>query len=103
VTRATISIEDATQNERDACSTQVLDNEIRFEQLLVENMHRMAALEEVARRRGLLSPLSSRALGKAARGEINLSQSEKNALRHLFDRLDKSGVTPENWMTEASL
>jgi len=100
ITRATIILKDSAQNEKDAKATRKMDNEIRFDELLEENMHRMPALQEVAGRRGLLSPKSSKALAKISQGNINLSKPERNALRFLFDKLEESGHGPSSWSSD---
>ncbi len=97
VLKATVSIGEAKERARDAREVGVIDMEIAFDQLVVENMAQIIASESVALRRRLLSPLSSRAISKLKRGNINLTPSERNALKYLLTRLDEFGAGPSSW------
>ncbi len=98
LTTATISIEEANQRDKDSKAEGEIDLEIMFDQLLVENMLRIVELEPFLRSKGLLSPNSSAAIRKLARANINLSKSERNALKHVMKRLDdEHDAGPKSW------
>lgn len=92
-----ISLEEQKEKTRDAKTTKAIDDEIVFETLLANNMNRLSGIREVAERNRLLSPLSTRALQKSQNGNFALSRSERNALSHLFERLDELGLGPASW------
>ena len=93
----TISLDDQKEKTRDAKAAKSVDDEIRFETLLANNMDRLPGVRKVAERNRLLSPLSTRALQKSQNGNFSLSRSERNALSHLFARLDELGLGPASW------
>lgn len=93
----TISLEEQKEMARDAKAAKSIDDEIVFETLLANNMHRLPGIREVAERNRLLSPLSTRALQKSQNGNFTLTRSERNALSHLFERLDELGLGPTSW------
>lgn len=101
ISRATIDFYEAKARGRGAKAEGAIDLEIEFDRLVVENLHRMPELELAAKRRSILSPLSSRAFGKLRRGKISLSQPERNALKHLFGRLDQFNAGPSSWTKES--
>lgn len=99
VLTATISLDEANERDKERKAEGELDLELMFEQLVAENMARIIELEPFLTRKRLLSPGSSGALRKLKRGNLNFTRSEKNALRHLFKRLDdEHGVGPESWL-----
>lgn len=101
ITRATIDFHEAKARVRESKAEGAIDLEIEFDRLVVENLHRIPELELAAKRRSLLSPLSARVLGKLRRGNISLTQPERNALKHLFGRLDQFNAGPSSWATES--
>lgn len=100
--RATIDIFDAKARLRTARADGAIDQEIEFQKLIVENLHRLSEMELNAKRRSMLSPNTSKAFRKLTRGNINLGPSEWNALKHLAGRLDQMGMGPSDWPSETA-
>ena len=92
-----INLEAHKEQSRDAKAVKAVDDEIRFETLLVNNINRLPGVQQVAEQNRLLSPLSIKGLQKARNGNFRLSRSERNALTHLFERLDRIGLGPTSW------
>ena len=93
----TISLEDQKEQSRDAKAVKTIDDKIGFDILLLNNMERLSGVHQVAKQHHLLSPLSIKGLQKVQNGNLRLSRSERNALAHLFERLDKLGLGPSSW------
>lgn len=93
----TISLEEQKEKTRDAKAVKAIDDEIVFETLLANNMDRLPGIRQVGERNRLLSPMSAKALKKAQSGNFSLTRSERNALSHLFARLDELGLGPSSW------
>ncbi|MGE0133379.1 MAG: AIPR family protein [Blastocatellales bacterium] len=92
-----ISLEEEKEQTRDAKAIKAIDDEIGFETLLVNSIDRLPGVQKVAESNRLLSPLSSKALQKARKGNFQLTKSERHALTHLFSRLDEIGLGPASW------
>lgn len=99
---ATIGFEQSKARLRGAKKEGEIDQEINFDTLVVRNLSRMPELERMAKRRTLLSPLSSKALGKLGRGNIDLTPSERRALKHLIDRLAEAHSLPAGWVASGT-
>ena len=98
VLRSTISVEEAKQRDKDSKTEGKIDLEIMFDQLVVNNMQKIISLEPFLRSKGLLSPKSEAAIHKLERGNINLTKSEKNALKYILKRLDDEyEAGPKTW------
>jgi hypothetical protein len=98
VLRSTISFEEAKQHDKDSKAEGKIDLEIMFDQLIVNNMQKIISLLPFLSSKGLLSPKSAAAIQKLDRGNINLTKSEKNALKHILKRLDDEyEAGPKNW------
>ena len=103
VLKAAINVDEAKQRERDAKAEGEIDLEIMFDQLVFENMQRIIDLRPFLQRKGLLSPNSSNAIKKLTSGNINLSRSERNALKYLLKRLDdEHSAGPKSWKREVA-
>lgn len=89
----TILLDHEEQREaaREGVAVRRIDADIELDQLMVSLSGRIDEIAAVARKKGLLSPKSDAALRKIGRGQFSLVPSERNALRHLFDRLIESG------------
>ena len=92
-----ISLEEEKEQTRDAKAIKAIDDEIGFETLLVKSIDRLPGVQKVAEGNRLLSPLSLKALQKAQKGNFQLTKPERNALTHLFSRLDEIGLGPASW------
>jgi len=79
------------QKEKDDRSTKKIDDEIDFDMVLFKLAPYSEALSDAARKNKLISPNNERALKKVSRGDINLTRSEKNAMKNLLDRLKEAG------------
>ena len=79
------------QKKKDDKKTKQIDNEIEFDVLLLNLAPFADALQKAAESNQLVSPNNSRALRKLSGGNINLSRTEKNALKNLLDRLKDAG------------
>lgn len=96
----TIGSEQSKSRIKTARSDGALDDDIRSQTLIVKNLARMAELELIAKRKKFLSPKSSEAFRKISRGNINLTQSELGALKHLIGRLAQFSALPIGWSVE---
>lgn len=94
---ATIDFVQAKARLRTSSAQGKMDIDIEFDRMLVERLPQILTLEAFALRRGMASPLSSRAMAKLKRGNIDLSAQERNALKHLFSRCDQLGHGPQSW------
>lgn len=97
---ATIGFEQSKSRTRTARSDGALDLDIGFDTMIVKNLGKMAELELVAKRKSMLSPKSSQALRKLARGNIDLTQSERSALKYLVERVTQLGALPIGWFKD---
>ena len=70
-----------------------MDDEVEFDVLLVSLIPHVSTIKRLAEARGLLSPRSSAGLLKIAAAKVNFTKGEKNALRHLFNKLAEGGFT----------
>ena len=70
-----------------------MDDEVEFDVLLVSLIPHVSKIRSLAESRGLLSPKSSAGLLKMAAAKLNFTKGEKNALRHLFNKLTEDGFT----------
>lgn len=101
VLKATISLEEAKERDKDEKKVGEIDLEIMFDQLLVDNMERIVRLEAFLREKRLLSPASASAIEKLKRGDPVLNRSQKNAIKHVFKRLDADhDAGPKAWARE---
>jgi len=75
----------------DATKTKKIDNEIDFDVMLMSLLPVASNLEGLAKDLGFISPKSSSALRKLKSGLINLTKSEKNALKLLLSRAEDEG------------
>lgn len=94
---ATIGFEQSKARTRAAQSEGSLDLDIGFDKLVVRNLPKMAELELIAKRKSILSPNSSKAIRKLGRGSIDLTKSERSALKYLIERLTQFGALPIGW------
>lgn len=83
-----VDIQEEKEEKKDARSIAKIDREINFDTLIVNLAPKIALVTSVSEEKKLLSPKSNQALLKIARYNFQLSSSEKNALKHLFDRLE---------------
>lgn len=97
---ATIGFEQSKSRTRAARSDGALDLDIGFDTMIVKNLGKMAELELIAKRKSMLSPKSSQALRKLARGNIDLTQSERSALKYLVERVTQLGALPIGWFKD---
>ncbi len=84
---------EAGQREREALVGKRLDDEVELDSLLVKLTPDVSRIKRLAEARGLLSPRSAAGLVKMGAARVDFSKGEKNALRHLLERLTGSGFT----------
>jgi hypothetical protein len=87
----TKSLAEVKAAERADKSAGRLHKEIDFETDLVHLQPRVLEIREFARSKKMLSPLSSKALEKVEKFNLNLTKSEKNALKYLFKSMEERG------------
>jgi len=96
--------EEQRESAREEISVRRIDVDIEMDRLMVALAGRVDELTLFARKKGLLSPRSDAALRRLGRGQFALAPSERNALRHLFERLGEEGFpmpAPEVPATDA--
>lgn len=86
-----IDLSQVKQKEKDDRGTKKIDDEIDFDVLLLKLAPYAEALKDAAKKNRLLSPNNDRALKKVGEGNLNLTRSEKNAMKSLLDSLKESG------------
>jgi hypothetical protein len=86
-----IDHEEQRESSREHVALRRIDADIEMDRLMVAIAGRVDELTTFARKKGLLSPRSDAALRRLARGQFALAPSERNALRHLFERLSAKG------------
>ena len=59
---------------------------------------RAKQIERIANSRRLLSPKSKVALGKLKSGQTNLTDADRNAIKHLFAQLKKTGFDVDGFL-----
>ena len=91
--RSTVDRNEAGQRKREALAGKRLDDEIDFDVLLVSLIPHVSEIRRLAESKGLLSPKSSAGLLKMAAAKLNFTKGEKNALRHLLNKLSEDGFT----------
>ncbi|MBO6729970.1 MAG: AIPR family protein [Maricaulis sp.] len=89
---AVVSLETIDEARKTGRAERKIDLEIEFERQLFGLVGQAGSIETIARRYRMLSPLSTRALGKLGRGNLSLTKSESNSLQNLFERLRDRGV-----------
>lgn len=100
--QATIGFEKSKARLRVAKAEGAMDLDIEFDRLIVRNLDKMRELEHLAKRRSLISPLSSKAIDKLSRRNIDLMPSERRALKHLIDRLTEAHYLPAGWSADGN-
>lgn len=83
--------EDQKEAARDEVAVRRIDVDIELDRLMVALAGRTDEVATFARKHGLLSPKSDAALRRMGRAQFALPPSERNALRHLFDRMIDEG------------
>jgi len=68
-----------------------------FEHFFKNNTNSLSYIRELAEQNRLLSPLSDKALQAAQDGATQFTRSQRNALKHLFMRLDELGIGSAPW------
>lgn len=87
-----LDLEEVKEEKKDARSVAKIDREIHLDTVIVELASKVAQISALAEERRLLSPTSNQALLKISRRNFQLGKSEKNALKHLFDKLEEEGI-----------
>ena len=86
-----IDSSEANQRKKEAKNIQKIDNEIDIDIKLVELMPHWNAIRDYSISNELLNTNADRAISKLVRGNINLTKSEKNALKELLASIDEIG------------
>ncbi|MFC4347074.1 AIPR family protein [Kordiimonas lipolytica] len=85
----TITIEDASEQARDAKRTEIIDADIELEKLLLQLAPIAENIRSDATRLRLLTPTTSRVLDKMGSYKFSFSKSEKISIKDLLAELEK--------------
>ena len=83
---------DTKQIRKDDRSVKRIVDEIELDGLLLKLLPHLDDIRKVADRNSLLSPTGDRAMNKLSSGKVNLTKSEKKAMREMLMKLDDVGV-----------
>lgn len=86
-----IDADEIKHQRKDNCEVKKIDSTIEFESKLIMLIPYTVDINKFANSMKLLSPKSNDALQKLSAANINLSMSEKNALKYLFDKMTELG------------
>ena len=87
-----IDRDDRKQIRKDDRSDKRIVDEIELDMLLLNLIPHLDDIRKAADRNSLLSPSGDRAMNKLSSGRVNLTKSEKKAMREMLIRLDDVGV-----------
>jgi len=83
--------EEEKQRKKDAKNIQKIDNEIDIDIRLIELMPHWSAIRDFSIANEILNTNGDRAISKLLRGNVNLTKSEKKALKELLISFDEIG------------
>jgi hypothetical protein len=86
-----VSLEQAKALERDAVRKIKVDTEVEFDSVLLQLIPRAREIRAFAVTNKLLSPLADKALKQLETRAMSMTRSDRNALKNLFERIDKFG------------